>query len=102
MHIIRTSSNEEIQIMCFIRRFNVYFLRNQRKCSQNGEGKNCKFMRQMMYNLVEHEILKKTVYFFVILTCISRVNGEIVRKMVKNGNLKMQIYEVNDISSCRA
>ena len=50
-------------MMCFIRRFNVYFLRNQRKCSQNGEGKNLKFMRLMMYHLVEHEILKKTVYF---------------------------------------
>ena len=29
--------NEEIKMMCFICRFNVYFSRNQRKCSQNGE-----------------------------------------------------------------
>ena len=35
--------NEEIKIMCFICRFNVYFLRNQRKCSQNGEEENFKF-----------------------------------------------------------
>ena len=42
--------------MCFICRFNVYFSRNQRKCSQNGEYENLKF----------------------------------------------EIYEANDISSCRA
>ena len=35
--------NEEIKIMCFICRFNVYFSRNQRKCSQNGEDENFKF-----------------------------------------------------------
>ena len=46
--------NEEIQMMCFICRFNVYFSRNEQKCSQNGE----------------------------------------------DGNLKIQIYEANDISSC--
>ena len=34
--------NEEITIICFISRFNVYFSRNQRKCSQNGEGENLK------------------------------------------------------------
>ena len=32
----------------------------------------------------------------------SRVIGENVRKISKNGNLKTQIYEANDISSCRA
>ena len=35
--------NEEIKIMFFICRFNVYFSRNQRKCSQNGEDENFKF-----------------------------------------------------------
>ena len=35
--------NEDIKIMCFICRFNVYFSRNQRKCSQNGEDENLKF-----------------------------------------------------------
>ena len=34
--------NEEIKVMCFICRFNVYFSRNQRKCSQNGEDQNLK------------------------------------------------------------
>ena len=29
--------------MRFICRFNVYFSRNQRKCSQNGEDENLKF-----------------------------------------------------------
>ena len=36
--------NEEIKIMCFISRFNLYFSRNQRKCSQNGEGENLKIL----------------------------------------------------------
>ena len=35
--------NEGIKIMCFICRFNVYFSRNRRKCSQNGEDENFKF-----------------------------------------------------------
>ena len=48
--------NEGIKMMCSICRFSVYFSRNYRKCSQNGE----------------------------------------------DGNSKMQIYEANDISSCRA
>ena len=59
-------------------------------------------MRQMIYHLVGHEILNKKSAFFVILTWISCVNGENVRKIGKNGNFKMQINEANDISSCRA
>ena len=39
---------------------------------------------------------------FVISTSISRIIVENVRKMAKNTSLKMQIYEANDISSCRA
>ena len=34
--------NEEIKIMRFICRFNVYFSRNQRKCLQNGVDENLK------------------------------------------------------------
>ena len=34
--------NDEIKIMRFICRFNVYFSRNQRKCSQNGVDENLK------------------------------------------------------------
>ena len=34
--------NEGIKMMCFIWRFSVYFSRNQRKCSQNGEDGNLK------------------------------------------------------------
>ena len=34
--------NEGIKMMCFICRFSVYFSRNQRKCSQNGEDENLK------------------------------------------------------------
>ena len=59
-------------------------------------------MRQMVYHLVGHEILNKKAYFFVISTYCSRVNGENVRKIAKNENFKMNIYEANDISSCRA
>ena len=36
-------AHEEIKIMCFICRFNVYLSRNQRKCSQNGEDENFQF-----------------------------------------------------------
>ena len=56
-------------------------------------------MRQMIYHLVGHEILKKTVYVVCHFNVYSRVNGEIVRKIAKNGNFKLQIYEANDISS---
>ena len=45
---------------------------------------------------------KKRCILFIILTYASRVIGENVRKISKNGNLKTQIYEANDISSCRA
>ena len=44
----------------------------------------------------------KLCALFVVSTYISRVNGENVRKISKNGYLKLQIYESNDISSCRA
>ena len=40
MHIIRTSSMRGLKWVYFICRFNVYFSRNQRKCSQNGENEN--------------------------------------------------------------
>ena len=53
----------------------------------------------MIYHLVGHEILNKQCILFIISTYISREN---VCKIAKNGNFKMQIYEANDISSCRA
>ena len=39
---------------------------------------------------------------FVISTYISRVNGENVPKIAKNGNFKKQNLEANGTSSCRA
>ena len=45
---------------------------------------------------------KNRCILFIILTYASRVISENVRKISKNGNLKTQIYEANDISSCRA
>ena len=88
-------------MMCFICRFNVYFSRNQRKCSQNGEDGNFKNLnlRQMIYHLVGHEILNKTVHFVCHFNVTSREN---VRKITQNENFKMQFYEANDISSCSA
>ena len=40
---------------------------------------------------------KKRCILFIILMYASRVIGENVRKISKNGNLKTQIYEANDI-----
>ena len=45
---------------------------------------------------------KRQCISFIILTYASRVIGENVRKISKNGNLKTQICEANDIPSCRA
>ena len=56
----------------------------------------------MIYHLVGHEILNKTVHFLIISAYVSCVIDENVRKISKNRNLKIQIYESNDISSCRA
>ena len=36
---------------------------NVRKMSKNGNIKKLKFMRQMIYHLVGHKILNKTLYF---------------------------------------
>ena len=56
-------------------------------------------MRQMIYHLVGHEILKKTVYVVCHFNVYSRVNGEIVRKIAKNGIsnckfMKQMIYHL--------
>ena len=45
---------------------------------------------------------KKRCILFIILTYASRVIGENVHKISKNGNLKTQVYEAIDISSCTA
>ena len=48
----------------------------------------------MIYRLVGHEILNKTVYFFVISMYISRVNGENVRKIAKCKFTRQIIYHL--------
>ena len=84
--------NEEIKIMCFICRFNVYFSRNQRKCSQNGEDKNLKFMRQLIYHLVRHEILNITVHF------VFHLNVHFSRKWRKcSQNLEKWIFKKTNL-----
>ena len=56
----------------------------------------------MIYHLVGHEILNKAVYSVCHSNVYSSRKWQDVRKIAKNGILKMQIYEANDISSCRA
>ena len=45
---------------------------------------------------------KRWCILFSILTYACRVIDENVLKISKNENFKTQIYEANDISSCRA
>ena len=84
--------------MCFICRFNVYFSRNQRKCSQNEtKTLNFKFMRQMIYHLVGHEILNITVYFIFHLNVhFSRkwrkCSQNLEKWIFKNTNLRVKRY----------
>ena len=91
--------NEEIKIMCFICRFNVYFSRNQGKCSQNGEDENLnlKFMTQIIYHLVGHEILNITVcYVFHFNVYFSRkwrkCSQNLEKWKFKNTNLRFKRY----------
>ena len=89
--------NEEIKIMCFICRFNVYFSHNHRKCSQNGEDENLKFMRQIIYHLARHEILNITVCFvFHFNVYLSRkwrkCSQNLEKWKFKNTNLRVKRY----------
>ena len=89
--------NEEIKIMCFICRFNGYFSRNQRKFSQKGEDENLKFMTQIIYHLVGHEILNITVcfvfYFNVYFSRKWRKCSQNLEKWkFKNTNLRVKRY----------
>ena len=104
MHIVRTGSMMRLKL-CALFVVSTYISRvineNVRKMAKT-KTLNFKFMRQMIYHLVGHEILNITVYFTFHLRYISCVNRANVRKISKNGNLKIQIYESYDISSCRA
>ena len=93
--------NEEIKIMCFICRFNVYISRNQRKCSQNGEDENLKFevyeAYMRIYRLVGHEILNITVHFvFHFNVYFSRkwrkCSQNLEKWIFKNTNLRVKRY----------
>ena len=65
MHIIRTSSMRRLKL-CALFLVSTYISRvineNVHKITK-AKILNFKFMRQMIYNLVGHEILNKTVYF---------------------------------------
>ena len=65
MHIIRTSSMRRLKL-CALFLVSTYISRvineNVHKIAK-AKILNFKFMRQMIYNLVGHEILNKTMYF---------------------------------------
>ena len=104
IHIIRTGSMRRLKL-CALFVTSTYIScainENVRKMAKTKLW-NLKFMRQMIYHLVGHEIQNIIVCFFFISTYISRVNDENILKISENGNLKIQIYEANDISSFRA
>ena len=63
---------------------------------------NFKFMRQMIYHLVGHENLNITVYFIFHFNVYFSRKWRKCSQNLENRNLKIQIYESNDISSCKA
>ena len=63
---------------------------------------NFKFMRQMIYHRVGYKILNITVYFIFHFNVYFSRKWRKCSQNSKNGNLKIHIYESNDISSCRA
>ena len=56
----------------------------------------------MIYHIVGHEILNKTMSFVCHFNVYFSRKWRKCSQNSKNENFKMQIYEANDISSCRA
>ena len=90
MHIIRTGSMRRLKL-CTLFVVSTYISRviNENVCKMaKTKTLNFKFMRQMIYHLVGHEILNITVNF------VSHFNvyfSRKWRKCSKNGNVKIQI-----------
>ena len=59
---------------------------------------NC-FIKRILHH--QHE-LNEEIKIMCFICCFNVYFSRNVRKMVKDGNLKIQIYEGNGISSCRA
>ena len=79
MHIIRTGSMRRLKL-CALFVASMYISRvineNVRKMAKT-KTLNFKFMRQMIYHLVGHEILNKTLYF------VKRYYSQILRYLRK-------------------
>ena len=80
MHIIRTGSMRRLKL-CVLFVVSTYISRvineNVRKMAKT-KTLNFKFMRQMIYHLVGHEILNKTLYF------VKRYYSQILRYLRKS------------------
>ena len=85
MRIIRTGCMRRLKLYALFV-VSTYISRaineNIRKMAKT-EIQKSKFMREMIYHLVGHEILNKNCILFVISTYVSRVNGENVCKKRK-------------------
>ena len=83
MHIIRTGSMRRLKL-CALFVVSTYVCRvmneNVRKMAKT-ETVNFKFMRQMIYHLVGHKILNKTLYF------VKRYYSQIFKKMYEKFNI---------------
>ena len=86
MHIIRTGSMRRLKL-CALFVVSTYISRvineNERKMVKT-KTLNFKFMRQMIYHLVGHEILNKTLYF---VKCYNSQILRYLRKCMKKINI---------------
>ena len=99
MHIIRTGSMRKLKL-CALFVVSTYISRvineNVRKMAKT-KTVNFKFMRQMIYHLVGHEILNITVYFiFHFNAYFSRKwrkrSQNLEKWKLKNTNLRVKRY----------
>ena len=95
MHIIRTGSMRRLKL-CALFVVSTYISRlineNVRKMTKT-KTLNFKFMRQMIYHLVGHEILNITVYFIFHFSRKWRKCSQNLEKWkFKNTNLRVKRY----------
>ena len=100
MHIIRTGSMRRLKL-CALFVVSTYISRvineNVRKMAKT-KTLDFKFMMQMIYHLVGHEILNITLYFiFHFNVCFSRkwrkCSQNLEKRKFKNTNLRVKRYE---------
>ena len=99
MHIIRTGSMSRLKL-CALFVVSTYISRvtteNVRKMAKT-KTVNFKFMRQMIYHLVGHEILNITVYFIFHLNVYflrkwRKRSQNLEKWKLKNTNLRVKRY----------